>query len=43
MLEKFQAELSFSEEEANKLYEIAVKILCTEIKDKLMHPFRRQD
>lgn len=43
MLKKFQTELGFNEEEANKLYEIAAKILCTEIKDKLMHPFRRQN
>lgn len=30
MLKKFQTELGFSEEEANKLYEIAAKILCNE-------------
>ena len=43
MIERFKSELSFDELEANKIYEIVMDILGTEIKNKLKHPFKSQD
>ena len=43
MIEKFESGLNFDEVEANKLYEIVMNILGTEIKNKLKHPFKSQD
>ena len=35
--------LSLNENEADKLYEIAMSIIGYEIKNKIMHPFKSQD
>ena len=43
MMERFKTELNFKDDEANKLYEIVMNILGTEIKNKLKHPFKSQD
>ena len=43
MIEKFKSGLNFDEIEANKLYEIVMNILGSEIKNKLRHPFKNQD
>ena len=43
MIEKFEEQISLDENEANKLYEIVMRIIGTEIKNKLKHPFKSQD
>lgn len=43
MIEKFEGKLNCSNEDANKIYETAMNILGTEIKEKLKHPFKNQD
>ena len=43
MIEKFESAFNFDEIEANKLYEIVMNIVGTEIKNKLKHPFKSQD
>lgn len=43
MIEKFKNQLSINEKEANKLYELVINILGSEIKNKLKHPFKSQD
>lgn len=40
MIEKFESGFNLDETEANKLYEIVMNILSTEIKNKLKHPFK---
>ena len=41
--EKFEKQINLDENEANKLYEIVMRIIGTEIKNKLKHPFKSQD
>lgn len=36
-------ELTVTKEEADKIYELAMSIIGSQIKDKLKHPFRLQD
>ena len=43
IIEKFEGAFNFDEIEANKLYEIVMNILGTEIKNKLKHPFGSQN
>ena len=43
IIEKFEKQINLDENEANKLYEIVMRIICTEIKNKLKHPFKSQD
>lgn len=43
MIEKFKNQLSINEKEANKLYELVINILSSEIKNKLKHPFKSKD
>lgn len=43
MIEKFEKQINLDENEANKLYEIVMRIIGTEIKNKLKHPFKSQD
>ena len=35
--------LNITNSEANRIYEIAMNIITTEIKNKIKHPFRSQD
>ena len=42
-IEKFEKQINLDENEANKLYEIVMRIIGTEIKNKLKHPFKSQD
>lgn len=39
MIEEFMGKLSIDENEANRIYEIAMGIIGQSIKDKLKHPF----
>ena len=43
MMDRFKTELNFNDDAANKLYEMVMNILGTEIKYKLRHPFKGQD
>ena len=43
MIERFKAELNFDNNEADKVYDIIMIILGSEIKNKLTHPFKNQD
>lgn len=43
IIEKFEKQINLDENEANKLYEIVMRIISTEIKNKLKHPFKSQD
>lgn len=43
MIEKFKEQLNVNDEEANKIYETAMGIAGTGLKDKLKHPFKSQD
>lgn len=43
IIEELTQALNVDNEEANKIYDIAVKIVKDEVKDKLKHPFRNQD
>ena len=43
IIEKFEKQINLDENEANKLYEIVMRIIGTEIKNKLKHPFKSQD
>ena len=43
MLDRFKSELNIDELEAEKIYETAMNILSTEIKNKIKHPFKNQD
>lgn len=36
-------ELNFSEDESESIYESAMSIIGTEIKEKIKHPFKNQD
>ena len=35
--------LDIEEQEADRIYNIAIKIVNTELKDKLIHPFKSRD
>lgn len=43
IIEEFIQRLDVKQEEAMKIYDIAVKIINDEIKNKLKHPFRSKD
>ena len=43
MVEGFKEKIGLSEEEANKVYETAMGIIGSQIKEKLKHPFKSQD
>ena len=43
IIEKFEKQIILDENESNKLYEIVMRIIGTEIKNKLKHPFKSQD
>lgn len=43
IIEEFIQLLNVSDEEAIKIYDIAVNIIKEEVKNKLKHPFRNQD
>lgn len=40
MISRFIEELNVSEIEANRIYEIAMKIISNSIKNKIKHPFK---
>lgn len=41
MINDFKNKLNIAEDEANKIYEIAMNIISSEIKNKLKHPFKK--
>lgn len=41
MINDFENKLSINEDEANKIYEIAMNIISSEIKNKLKHPLKK--
>ena len=41
MINDFKNKLNINEEEANKIYETAMNIISSEIKNKLKHPFKK--
>lgn len=43
MISDFMEQLAVTSEEAEKIYESAMSILGSGIKDKLKHPFKSQD
>lgn len=43
LIEKFKEQINLDENEANELYETIRKIIGSEIKNKLKHPFKSQD
>ncbi len=43
IIEEFIQELDINKEEAMSIYEIAVKIIKEEVKNKLKHPFKSKD
>ncbi len=43
IIDEFMQKLKLSNEEAIKIYDIAVKIIKVEVKNKLKHPFKNQD
>lgn len=43
MIEKFKEQINLNENEANELYEKIRKIISSEIKNKIKHPFKSQD
>lgn len=43
MIARFIEELSVSEEEANNIYETAMSIISNGIKDKIKHPFKKNN
>lgn len=43
MIERFEKQINLDENEANKLYETVIRIIGSEIKNKLKHPFKNQD
>ena len=42
-MQDLQIKVSISEEDAKNTYDILIKILTGEIKNKLKHPFKSQD
>ena len=43
MIERFIEEINVDEEEANNIYETAMNIIGSGIKDKIKHPFKDLD
>lgn len=43
MVSEFISKLSVSEDEANRIYEVVMNILSSEIKNKIRHPFKSTD
>lgn len=43
IVEDLQTKINLSEDEAENVYDISMKIIAGEIKDKLKHPFKNQD
>lgn len=43
MIQDLQVKASLSEDDSENVYDIAIKILMGEIKNKLKHPFKNQD
>lgn len=43
MISDLMLRLNITNSEANRVYEIAMNIITTEIKNKIKHPFRSQD
>lgn len=43
MIERFEKQINLDENEANKSYETVIRIIGSEIKNKLKHPFKSQD
>lgn len=41
MINDLKNKLNIAEDEANKIYEIAMSIISSEIKNKLKHPFKK--
>ena len=43
MLDGFQEKLEINREKANELYNKAMEIITKEIKDKILHPLRKDE
>lgn len=43
IIQDLQVKASLSEDDSENLYDIAIKIITGEIKNKLKHPFKNQD
>ncbi len=43
IIEDLQVKISLSEDDAENIYDIAIKIIIKEMKNKLKHPFKSQD
>lgn len=43
IIQDLQVKASLSEDDSENVYDIAVKIITGEIKNKLKHPFKNQD
>lgn len=43
MISDFISRLHVTNSEANRIYEVSMNIITTEIKNKVKHPFRNQD
>lgn len=43
MINDFISRLHVTNSEANRIYEVSMNIITTEIKNKLKHPFKNQD
>lgn len=43
IINEFISKLSVSEDEANRIYEVVMNILSSEIKNKIRHPFNSTD
>lgn len=43
IIQDLQAKASLSEDDSENVYDIAIKIITGEIKNKLKHPFKSQD
>lgn len=43
MVSEFISKLNVSEEETNRIYEIVMNVLSSEIKNKIRHPFKSTD
>jgi len=43
MIEGFKEKLNVTEEEAQKIYETAMELITTSMKEKIKHPFKGND
>ena len=43
IIDELMQQLEVDHEEANRIYEAAIKIIKEEVKNKLKHPFQNQD